>query len=46
MFYTIDETRPDCDTNEPQEDAQGIRQIRGGRFNNETPEPRERRLKI
>ena len=35
-----------CDANEAQEDAQGTRQIRRGRLNNETPEQRERRLQI
>ena len=42
-IFTIDETRQNCDTSEPQEDAQGTRQIRRG---NETPEQRERRLQI
>ena len=27
-MFTIGETRPNCDANEPQEDAQGTRQIR------------------
>ena len=35
-MFTIGETRPHCDANEPQEDAQGTRQIRRGRLNNET----------
>ena len=35
-MFTIGETRPNCDANEPQEDAQGTRQIRRGRLNNET----------
>ena len=43
---TIGETRPNCDVNEPQEDAQGTRQIGRGRLNNETPDQRERRLQI
>ena len=45
-MFTIGETRPNCDVNEPQEDAQGSRQIPRGRLNNETPEQRERRLQI
>ena len=45
-MFTIGKTRPNCDANQPQEDAQGTRQIRRGRFNNETPEQRERRLQI
>ena len=45
-MFTIGETRPNCDANEPQEDAQGTRQIRRGRLNNETPEQRERRRQI
>ena len=40
------ETRQNCDANEPREDAQGTRQTRRGRLNNETPEQRERRLQI
>ena len=43
-MFTVGETRPNCDANEPQEDAQGTRQIRQGRLNNESPEQRERRL--
>ena len=35
-MFTIGETRPDCDANEPREDAQVTRQIRRGRLNNET----------
>ena len=45
-MFTVGETRPNCDANEPQEDAQGTGQIRRGRLNNETPEERERRLQI
>ena len=45
-MFTIGETRPNCDANEPQEDTQGTRQIRRGRLNNETPEEHERRLQI
>ena len=45
-MFTIGETRPNCDANEPQEDAQRTRQIRRKRLNNETPEQRERRLQI
>ena len=45
-MFTIGEPRPNCDANKPQEDAQGTRQIRRGRLNNETPEQRERRLYI
>ena len=44
-MFAIDETLPNCDANEAQEVAQGTRQVRG-RFNNETPEQRERRLQI
>ena len=43
---TIGETQPNCDANEPREDAQGTRQIRRGELNNETPEQRERRYEI
>ena len=32
---TIGETRPKSDANEPQEDAQGTRQIRQGRLNSQ-----------
>ena len=42
-MFTIGETQPNCDANEPQEDAQGTRQIHQGRLNNETPEQSERR---
>ena len=35
-MFTIGETQPNCDANEPQEDAQGTRQIRRGRLNNKT----------
>ena len=42
-MFTIGETRPNCDENEPQEDAHGTRQIRQGRLNNETQ--REQRRK-
>ena len=35
-MFTIGETRSNCDVTEPQEDAQGTRQIRRGRLNNET----------
>ena len=45
-MFTIGETRPNCDANEPQDDAQGTRQIRRGRLHNKTPEQRERRLQI
>ena len=45
-MFTIGETQPNCDANEPQEDAQGTRQIRRGRLNKETPEQCERRLQI
>ena len=37
-MFTIGETRPNRDANEPQEDTQETRQIRRGRLNNETPE--------
>ena len=43
-MFTIGETRPNCDAKEPQEDAQGTRQIRRGRLNNKTSEKRERHL--
>ena len=42
-MFTIGETRPNCDANEPQEDAQGTRQIRRGRLNNETQREQQRR---
>ena len=45
-MFTIGETRPNRDANEPQEEAQGTRQIHRGRLNNETSEQRERRLQI
>ena len=45
-MFIIGETRPNYDANEPQEDAQGTRQICRGRLNNETPEQRERQLQI
>ena len=45
-MFTVGETRPNCDANKPQEDAQGTEQIRRGRLNNETSEQSERRLQI
>ena len=45
-MFTIGETRPNCDANEPQVEAQGRRQTRRGRLNNETSEQCERRLQI
>ena len=45
-MFTVGEIRPNCDANEPQEDAQGTRQIHRGRLNKETPEQRERRRQI
>ena len=45
-MFTIGETRPNCDANEPQEDVQGTRHIRRGRLNDETLKQRERRLQI
>ena len=45
-MFSIVETRPNCDANEPQEHAQRTRHIRRGRLNNKTPEQRERRLQI
>ena len=42
-MFTIGETRPNCDANEPQEDAQGTRPIRRGRLNNETQREQRRR---
>ena len=35
-MFTIGETRANCGANEPQENAQGTRQIRQGKLNNET----------
>ena len=34
-MFSIGETRPNCDANGPQEEAQGTRYIRRGRLNNE-----------
>ena len=45
-MFTIGETQPNCDANEPQEDAQGTRHIRRGRLNKETLEQSERRIQI
>ena len=45
-MLSIGETRPNCDANGPQEDAQVTRNFRRGRLNNETPEQRERRLQM
>ena len=42
-MFTIGETRPNCDANEQKEDAQGTRQIRRGRLNNETQHEQRRR---
>ena len=45
-MFSIGETRPNCDANGPQEDAQVTTNFRRGRLNNETPEQRERRLQM
>ena len=45
-MFTIGELQPNCDANETQEEEQGTRQIRRGRFNNKTPQQRELRLQI
>ena len=45
-MFTFGETRPNCDANALQQDAQGTRQICRGRLNNETPEQRNKRLQI
>ena len=42
-MFTIGDTRPNCDANEPQEDVQRTRQIRRGRLNNETQREQQRR---
>ena len=42
-MFTIGETRPNRDANEPKEDAQGTRQIRRGRLNNKTQREQRRR---
>ena len=43
-MFTIGETRPNCDGNELQDsDAEGTRQIRPGRLNNETQREKRRR---
>ena len=42
-MFTIGETRPNCDANEPQKDSQGTRQICRGRLNNETQHEQRRR---